>query len=99
HGVPGCANHRFWTAADGDPGFELASLYFRENTLVGKRRTRSPAPGHRLVAQKCRKEIELLFEKPFILVEFKSEKRKRLRERAAPEYDFGPSVRHRVERG
>ena len=49
--------------------------------------------------QQCRKQIELLLEQPLIVAQFKTEQRKRFRERAAAKNDFRAPTGDRIERG
>ena len=55
-------------------------------------------PGHRLIFKERGKQIELLLEQRFVLGQIKSEQRKRLGERAAPQNHFGAPVGSGVER-
>ncbi len=93
------AQHRLRRAADADPGLQPAGFGFRKDALVLQRRAGAALPGDRLLLQDGGKQIELVVEQLFVLVEVEAEQRKRLDERAAAEDDLGAAVGDGVQGG
>ena len=93
------AHHRLRAAAHAHPGLERAAFEGRIHRLAAQGRAQLALPGHRLLLEQRREEIELFFEERFVLLQVVAEQRKGLGEGAAAEDDFGAAVRQGIDGG
>src|SRR4029077_13552838 len=71
--VAGGPHHRLRAATDTNPGRKVPFRERRSHVLVYERRSKLAGPGHRLVPEQPRKQVELLLEEILVVGEVEAE--------------------------
>src|SRR6266404_7517712 len=95
--VTGGPDHRLRAAADTHPRREASRWERRTYVLIVEWRSSGSGPGHGLIAEQAREQVELLFEERLVVGEVESKQREGVRQRPAADDQLCTAIRYRVE--